>query len=340
MKNCYMISKLPLQQNITYRVLPTDESGIDIFIIPLLDELRSKASDADKTIIYCRSYRDIIDVYRQLVIGLGDDLYVSGSSEQKNRLVEKYDACTEPTLKSRIVDSFIQPNSFLRVVVATTAFGMGIDSPNIRRVIHWGPPETISMYVQQVGRCGRDRKQATAVLYAGRGITMRNVDDAMFEYCKRLDKCRRAMLMEPFCKARMDNEMSDPQLACRCCDVCQHHCQCGHCREVVLAQPHHLPAKDFQVISRAQLPRNTLESLRSQLVEFRLSRMIINGHYDIASRLSTIDLLTGITDAAIDNILKHHNTIFTAREVLELVPSLARSDAVAISDIIDQFYQV
>ena len=97
MKNCYMISKLPLQQNITYRVLPTDESGIDIFIIPLLDELRSKASDADKTIIYCRSYRDIIDVYRQLVIGLGDDLYVSGSSEQKNRLVEKYDACTEHT---------------------------------------------------------------------------------------------------------------------------------------------------------------------------------------------------------------------------------------------------
>ena len=45
-------------------------------------------------------------------------------------------------------------STVLRVVIATVAFGMGIDCPDVREVIHWGVPEDAEMYVQENGRGG------------------------------------------------------------------------------------------------------------------------------------------------------------------------------------------
>ena len=46
-------------------------------------------------------------------------------------------------MRCKSVSDITVPDSLLSVVVATTAFGMGIDSPNIRHVIHWGPPSAM-----------------------------------------------------------------------------------------------------------------------------------------------------------------------------------------------------
>ena len=58
-------------------------------------------------------------------------------------------------------------NGTLRIVVATTAFGMGIDCPDIVNVIHYGPPANLEQCAQKTGRTGRNSESATAVLLYG-----------------------------------------------------------------------------------------------------------------------------------------------------------------------------
>jgi ATP-dependent DNA helicase RecQ len=73
--------------------------------------------------------------------------------------------------RSSIQQAFIENK--VRVVVATNAFGMGIDKPDIRFVIHYQMPGSIEQYSQEAGRAGRDRKPAAAyVLYNPENLTI------------------------------------------------------------------------------------------------------------------------------------------------------------------------
>lgn len=119
------------------------------------------------------------------------------------------------TVKTNIIRNFTSSEGCCRVVIGTIAFGMGLDSPNVRTVIHWGPSTDIESYVQESGRVGRDGLPATAILYYTNtdfsGISGVSVD--MKKYCKNASSCRKESLFKYFDQINFISESLDI-----CCD--------------------------------------------------------------------------------------------------------------------------
>jgi ATP-dependent DNA helicase RecQ len=96
----------------------------------------------------------------------------------------------------------------LRVIVATIAFGLGIDKPNIRYVIHYGIPKSLEAYYQETGRAGRDSKKSICIMFwSPVDISKNNYfiesDKEINKSVKIIDyvvsnRCRREMILEYF----------------------------------------------------------------------------------------------------------------------------------------------
>lgn len=119
--------------------------------------------------MFCPTYSVCDEVYSLIASHLlqHNAMYHPPDAERivQNRLCEMYTACTSTSIKDSILESFKQPDGKIRLLVATIAFGMGVNAPNIHCCIHWGCSDSMDTYVQESGRCGRDGQQSVAILY-------------------------------------------------------------------------------------------------------------------------------------------------------------------------------
>ena len=79
------------------------------------------------------------------------------------RMIDMFTRVMTTPKKEEVMASFSVRDGILRVIIATTAFGMGVDIPDVQKVIHWGLPATHEEYVQEAGRCGRDGRLSVAI---------------------------------------------------------------------------------------------------------------------------------------------------------------------------------
>ena len=85
--------------------------------------------------------------------------------QQRGFRADFYHAGLEPQERTRVQEAFFDNSgNGLDIVVATKAFGMGIDKPDIRYIVHWTLTGTLEEYCQEFGRAGRDGKDARCVL--------------------------------------------------------------------------------------------------------------------------------------------------------------------------------
>lgn len=165
----------------------------------LLEELRFKQLDTTKTIVFCRSIARCALMYQTLDLGLKEDGYVPrGKFGIACALFAMYHAKITDNEKKLVLESFSVAGGNCRLLFCTVAFGMGINIPNVYRVIHDGPPSSIEQYVQETGRGGRDGQRWEAVLYTFSGSTKGKISKNMKEYCSNNNRCRQDQLLRCF----------------------------------------------------------------------------------------------------------------------------------------------
>jgi len=195
------------RENLTYRVERKNNA---------FDKLVSwiQKFKGESVIIYCFSKKETDSTAQKLCqLGYNARPYHSGMSAEE---------------RTRNQQDFI--NDKVDIITATIAFGMGIDKPDVRLVVHYSLPKTVEGYFQETGRAGRDGLESECVLFYGAGdqfnqkFFIEQIEDPfqkskryeqlnqMVSFCE-LKKCRRKQLLNYF-----GEEYS--QSNCNGCDVC------------------------------------------------------------------------------------------------------------------------
>ena len=222
MHNPVIISENVDKHNLVYSVLPFESMETTFKVV--IERLRKERTHMPRTILYCQSQDKCAQLYLLMKMLLREERVepIGAPDLPEFRLCDYFTSATHASIKDGVLKAFTQISSPLRIVIATIAFGLGIDTPDIRYVVHWGPPEDIEQYVQATGRAGRDGKLSHAIMLFNRGLK-RYADESMVKYCTNQDRCRRRTL---FCD--FDN-FKPTSSGCLCCDVCSINCKCGNC---------------------------------------------------------------------------------------------------------------
>ena len=193
--------------NLTYKVHAKDRDWTQLTY--LLEEKRGQS-----TIVYCFSRQETEDLARFL--------------NDRGLRARAYHAGLDSETRRRNQEDFIRDR--FSIIVATIAFGMGIDKPDVRLVVHYGLPRSVEGYYQETGRAGRDGLPSDCVLffsYADKArqeyfinrmedpSERRNAQeklDRMVEFAQ-LPTCRRRFMLEYFGELRTEAR-------CDGCDVC------------------------------------------------------------------------------------------------------------------------
>ena len=195
------------RRNLFYHVRPKSSAYTE-----LLQYLRSHRWDPG--IIYCFSRNATDSLAKKL--------------QEEGFRALPYHAGLDSDLRAVTQERFI--NDDVEIVVATIAFGMGIDKPNIRFVIHYDLPKDLETYYQETGRAGRDGKRSDCFLFFSYGDTKKikylieqGKDErqkrisykklqAMVDFCDSRT-CRRKVLLEYFGEEYREEN-------CGGCDIC------------------------------------------------------------------------------------------------------------------------
>lgn len=147
-----------LRPNLAFSVLNTEAK-----LETLHHLLRGETISA---IVYCRSRRMTVEIAEFLRLHkLNADFYHAGLSSEERSLKQ---------------ESWI--NNKTQIIVCTNAFGMGIDKPDVRLVVHYDIPDCLENYYQEAGRAGRDGKPSRAVLvYQNNDLSnLKHISDTRF----------------------------------------------------------------------------------------------------------------------------------------------------------------
>jgi len=133
------------------------KTALKTFVKDLKSAKMKQREAKESTIVYCQTTNLVEEV----------SSWLSSQLKESSIQVEAYHGGLSSPKRTEAHINFLTGKTV--VIVATIAFGMGIDKPDTRRIIHYGPPKTVEEYYQQIGRAGRDGIEAYCTMYCNSG---------------------------------------------------------------------------------------------------------------------------------------------------------------------------
>ena len=207
------------------------------------------------------------------------------------------------------ITQFIRKGGPLKVVAATSAFGLGLDASDVQSVYHWSPLNTIAEYIQETVRSGRDGRYAssrTGTDFSG----LMHPNDSMKRYCKYVNSiCRRQILMEAFVESPVLATIQKPHPEHLCCDICAASCTCVECSTWSISDMHTGTTESNNQVDVDLEIRSLIES---KLRVYREELCITD------SLVFSLKVSTGISDSSIVKVASMVLSILEPTDLIEL----------------------
>ena len=297
--------------NVVYQAVKAPYQIAESFVW-LTDDMRVRKRGMAKTIVYCRSIRACALLYAYFVNELGECAWV-GRRTMKSQLFLMYHHSTSPRNKRHIEDVFRNPDSPVRVVIATTAFGLGVDVPDIHNVIHWGASRTFDGFIQEVGRAGRDGNQAySTIYYHAIDTSVVCTDAAMRTYCINSGKkCRRDLIL---LHGQRDANHVIIHTHHNCCDICLDKCDCGQCP---VFPAHIVPvATDDEILLACSTSHESGNVTSDQRVVVKEALVNLRNSLAVNNMFINASVITGLTDSVIACIANNLHHIHCVQDIM------------------------
>ena len=245
------VVKIPDRPNIRYAVLKFKGDNPSEIFSWATDDIEEHGYKARRIIIFCRSHNHCRTLFR-----LFDIKFQVKYPDYKTRPYAMIHAGTDEEVKDFVIKSLREDEGNVRIVFATTAFGMSIDCKGLHLVIHFGLPNNIDDYVQESGRAGRDNQNSHAVLILYPKCTSGKVSPEMKNYARNGVICKRSLLLKSFGHFVKDKKIQ----AHACCDICATSCKCETCVNKMTEDAFKSPVEIF-VINKEILKKAKVQSL-------------------------------------------------------------------------------
>ena len=266
------------RKNLYYEIINKDKENPEKGIIKYIKKHEKKAG-----IIYCLTRKKVDEITTLLNLN--------------NINAVAYHAGLEKETRTNNQDKFLKDEC--EIIVATIAFGMGIDKPNIRFILHFDIPKSLEGYYQETGRAGRDGAYSECLLFfsiqdfrrfekiieksASKKIAKKLINEVLV-YCS-LESCRREYILNYFDEYFQKNESEK-----YCCDNCSYNCEMREGKDKLYELLNYCAKEDYKISDFVNVTEYEKLSNRSTIISKAISKKYLTRNENQNLKISNIGL--------------------------------------------------